>query len=562
MTHFDYSSIKEGSRGAAFVVGPALEHDIARRTSLADALAHTAHVRGEGRLTCIDNEGQERTWTYRTLYEQACRAAAALHAHGIAPGSRVVLRLADPHEFVLALWACIIARVVAIPTYALDELPQDPSAARELAGALQVLDPAALLVSSTEQARATALKNDYGWAQLSVLTTSGLLATDTVAVPLPASPDLDRLAIIFPTSGSSGTPKPVMQTERALLSMCAGSAQMNAFDAKDVFMNWMPMDHVGAVVFLCLLPTCVAADQVLVGYPHVRADLFRWLDLVTRFRASVGWIPNHIFNMVVKRLEHENARAWDLSALRFLVNAGESISPAFVRRFAEQLRSCGLRHDAIRPAFGMSETCSGITWSDGLHVSTDRFVDLGAPIPGAMMRVVGQDGTPLAEGEVGYLHVCGPSVTRGYFRVLRDDVFLDDGWFNSGDSAYIVDGRLFLTDREGDAIEGLPLHGYEVEEAIESIDGVLGGHTAVCGVPHERGHVIVAFYCPDPARDDGQAQVRVEAKLRELVPGVDIVATALAPQQLPRTSIGKIQRKVLRRRLEQQLTVYAGTNVR
>ncbi|WAC73078.1 AMP-binding protein [Roseateles sp. SL47] len=543
-------------RRAALVVAPPIEHAIAQRTSLADALAHAARVRGDGRLTCIDSSGRERHWTYRTLYEAASRAAAGLIRQGVTPGSHVVLRLADPYEWVLALWACFLARAVAIPTYALEPLPADASGGQRLAGALQVLAPTALLVSTAEQTRATALKDEHGWPQLLVLTPDALLAEDgadgvsTAVASQATPPDPDRLAVIFPTSGSSGTPKPATQTESALLGMCAGSAQMNAFNERDVFMNWMPMDHVGAVVFLCVLPVCVAADQVLVAYPYVRADLFRWLDLMARWRTSVGWVPNHVFNQVAKRLEHEAPRAWDLSALRFLVNAGESISPGFVRQFAEQLQGCGLRADAVRPAFGMSETCSGITWAQGLQVAGDRFVDLGAPIPGAAMRVVGPDNEVLAEGEVGRLHLRGPSVTRSYFRLVRDDVFLPDGWFDTGDSAFIRDGHLYLTDREGDAVAGLPIHGYELEEAIERLEGVLGGHTAVCDGKGEEGPVVVVFYCADPDHPNPELTAHIDATLRRLAPETPIIATAVAPHQLPRTSIGKIQRKVLRRQVE------------
>lgn len=535
------------SRAPAHVVAPAIGHDIGQRRSLADALAHAARVRGDGRITCVDNDGIERHWTYRSLNEQARHAAAALHARGVLPGSRVVVRLADPHEFVLGLWTCFIGGLVAISTYALDDLPEDAAGGRELAGALQVLDPSALIVSAAEQGRAQALKDAHGWAHLAVVTLADLLAAPA-GEPRTVD-DPDRVAIIFPTSGSTGTPKPVTQTERALLAMAAGSAQMNAFDSRDVFLNWMPTDHVGAIAFLSVLPTCVAADQVVAAYPRLRADLFLWIDLMSRTRASVGWVPNHIFNIAAKRLDREARRDWDLSALRFLVNAGESINPALVRLFVQRLRPCGLRDDAVRPAFGMSETCSGITWATGLH-DVDGHVDLGGPIPGAEMRVVGADGRALREGEVGRLHLRGPSVTRGYFRVPPDEKFLADGWFDTGDSAFIDGGRLFLTDREGDAIEDLPMRGHEVEEAIELIPEVLGGHTAVCSAALEGTRTLAVFYCPEAEHAGAALQSRIEELLRRRLPGAAFVVTALRPQDLPRTSIGKIQRKVLRRRLE------------
>jgi acyl-CoA synthetase (AMP-forming)/AMP-acid ligase II len=537
-------------RPAALVSGPALDHDICRRTSLADALAHAAAVRGDGTITCIADDGTERVWTYRELDWRARHAAAALHARGVVPGSRVVLRLADPWELVLGLWTCFAGGLVAISTYSLDELPDDVPGGRELAGALRVLDPAALIVSDAEWARARALADAHGWPHLAVLTTTELDASPAAELKVVA--DLDRVAIIFPTSGSTGTPKPVTQTERALLAMAAGSAQMNGFDAGDVFLNWMPMDHVGSVAFLAVLPTCVAADQVIVAHRRVRADLLGWIDLLSRTRASVGWVPNHVFTMAAQRLEREPLRDWDLSAMRFLVNAGESINPAFVRLFSQRLRERGLRENAVRPAFGMSETCSGITWSAGLGVVGRCHVDLGAPIPGAELRVVSGDGQVLGEGEVGRLHLRGPSVTRGYFRVPPDEKFLADGWFDTGDSAFVDSGRLFLTDREGDGIDGLALHGHELEEAIELLPGVLGGHTAVCSTSLEGVRTLAVFHCPDPAHADAGLQGRIEALLRRLVPQVPFVVTAVRPQDLPRTSIGKIQRKVLRRRFEQR----------
>ncbi|AKJ30952.1 AMP-binding protein [Caldimonas brevitalea] len=549
----------------ALVHGGPLDHPIARHVTLADALSHAAAHSGERGFVFVDAQGHETRWTYRELHEAARRAAALLQAQGHASGSRIVLRLGDPRGFALALWTCILGGYAAVPTADTGPLPSEPEAVQALGASLQALDPAVLIVPAAQAAQAVALKDRHGWSRLAVLTPEQLLEAP------PAPPDAapqgapgDTVALIFPTSGSTGTPKPVTQTGTAILSMCAGSAQMNGFDAEDVFLNWMPLEHVGAVVFLHLLPVCVQAEQVHVEHRRVRERMLGWLDLLTRHKASVTWVPSHVFNIVAKAVEQGETGAWDLRALRFLVNAGESISSDFAHKFALQLQRYGLRADAIRPAFGMSETCSGITWASALQVHDERYVDLGAPIPGAALRIVGADGQLLCERQVGQLQVQGPSVTRGYYRAARDEKFLSDGWFDTGDRGFLHQGRLHLTDREGDAIEidGTQLHGYELEAAIEALPGVLAGHVAVCSVLHAGRATLAAFYCGDPTRAETAAlQAHVEAVLAGLAPQVPRIVVALAPHELPRTSIGKIQRKVLRRRLERAPQA-AGTAVR
>src|SRR5207237_6941297 len=136
--------------------------------------------------------------------------------------------------------------------------------------------------------------------------------------------------------------------------------------------------------------------------------------------ATISWAPNFAFSLINERAEAIEKRPRDLSSMRFLVNAGEQIVTKTARRFLKLLHQYGLPDNALRPAFGMSETCSGITWSAGLTLesSSDEmsFVELGRPIPGAALRIIDDAGQLVAEGTVGRLQVKGPSVTSGYYR--------------------------------------------------------------------------------------------------------------------------------------------------
>src|SRR5690606_19867769 len=123
-----------------------------------------------------------------------------------------------------------------------------------------------------------------------------------------------------------------------------------------------------------------------------------------------------------------------------LVSAGEQVAASTSATFLELLESHGLPETALRPAFGMAESCSGITWSPGLTrealADGPTHVSLGPPIPGAAIRITddderGDNDRIVNEGEIGHLELRGPSVTCGYFEnpEANADALKPDGWF-------------------------------------------------------------------------------------------------------------------------------------
>src|SRR4029434_3815578 len=147
------------------------------------------------------------------------------------------------------------------------------------------------------------------------------------------------------------------------------------------------------------------------------------------------------------------------------------------RKFLQLLRRHGLPVDALRPAFGMSETCSGITWSAGFTLENSTadmvFVELGRPIPGAAMRIVDERGQVVEELVVGRVQFQGPSVTSGYLNnpALNKEAFTEDGWFNTGDIGYMDNGCLVITGRDKDdiIINGVNYYSHEIEAVVEAV---------------------------------------------------------------------------------------------
>ncbi|MEX2334233.1 MAG: beta-ketoacyl synthase N-terminal-like domain-containing protein, partial [Pseudohongiella sp.] len=368
---------------------------------------------------------------------------------------------------------------------------------------------------------------------------------------------------MFLTSGSTGAAKGVVQTHAAMLAMADATIQMNGFTADDITLNWMSLDHAGSLVFLGVMPMALGATQVHVPIDYVLKEPTRWLDLIENWRASITWAPNFVFSLLLDRQQQLQSRHWDLSCMRFMVNAGEAVVSATARRFLALLQPFGLPKDALRPAFGMVETCSGITWSTGFRLQdtsdSDSFVSLGPVIPGAAMKIVDESGKTVDEGVEGRLLMKGASVFKGYDGedALNASMLVGD-WLMTGDLAYIDAGELYVTGREKDMviINGNNHYCHEIEGAVAKFPGVAGDCVAAVGVraPGDNTESLVIFYSPAPGADnsgDEQAlkkAVRSEvARLTGIAPGAII---ALRPEEFPRTEIGKIKRSVLKLRYQ------------
>ncbi|EOY4514627.1 AMP-binding protein [Vibrio vulnificus] len=523
----------------ALVNGDLPNHPLWHLQSLEQALREAADSSDSG-IEFIDENGERSYLSYGDFYQKAISVGHVLIAHGIERGDRVIIRVEEPAEFLFAFWGIVLVGAVAVPLSAYQPLPSGREASKGAIDTLLAIEPKAIICSRKDLGALTDVVKAHADLLLPVINANDFLTLESSSEPLQSSTSKEDLAVIFPTSGSTGQPKLVPQTVDALLSMAAGSVQMNRFDSSDVFLNWMPMDHVGSLAFLSILPVCAKSNQIHCNTAWVRQDIRRFLMLLTEYKVTAGWVPNHVFNQVEKlAIEPE----WDLSHLYFLVNAGESISDN-MERCAQLLSQCGLQRHAFRPAFGMSETCSGITWSQGIGAKVKQAVDLGSPIPGASIRVVSAAGEIKQQGEVGCLQVRGPSVTKGYLYHSS----IGEGWFDTGDNAVIFNDKVYITDREGDAVDGLSVPAYQIEGEIDALHGIQAGMTAVCQV----SGVLGVFYVVEANADLLGLSIEIEALLKGQS-SLPYQLFCCDQRDIPRTSIGKIQRKLLRRRLAEEL---------
>ncbi|MGL5443929.1 MAG: SDR family NAD(P)-dependent oxidoreductase, partial [[Mycobacterium] stephanolepidis] len=370
----------------------------------------------------------------------------------------------------------------------------------------------------------------------------------------------EAVALLLLTSGSTGQPKGVQLTHRNILSRSAATAQTNAFAPADISFNWMPLEHVGGIVMSHLQDVYVCCQQVHAATSWVLADPLRWLTIVDRYRVTNTWAPNFAFGLIADRLaETPNADRFDLTRLRFILNGGEAIVPRIARRFLRMLEHFGLPRSAMRPSWGMSETSSGVVFSQNFSVETttdtDEFTELGKPIHGTRIRVVDMDNAAVPVGEIGRVQISGPTVTRGYYADAErtGEAFTADGWFDTGDLGRIHGGALTLTGRAKDIIivNGVNYSCHAIESAVEESPLVISSYAAAIGVrpPGSDTDVLAIVFSPQPGAAEQEVLADVRTRVLAVGPNPELFIP-VRPESIPKTDIGKIQRSLLRQRFD------------
>ncbi|MFC4855883.1 alpha/beta fold hydrolase [Actinophytocola glycyrrhizae] len=512
---------------------------------LRDLLMNAAAINPLSGITFV-TEAESGKVAYPALLDQADAVLNGLVRSGLRPGDRVLLLLERPQDFIRSFWGCVLGGFVPCP---MTPPRSDHGRWQDHLGHVTRLLGCSLLVTTRDLRRDLPLPPDLPVACLEDLLGSPA-GTNTY------EPARDDLALLMLTSGSTGTSKAVMLTHGNLLASMSAKAERLAVTAQDVAMNWIAFDHIAAVESH-LLALRAGAEQVQVEPGVVLNDPARFLRLVDANRVTLTFAPNFLLGQLNKEAPD---RGLDLSSVRHVISGGEATVCATARALLDRFAPLRLSRSAIVPGFGMTETCAGSVFSTEFPDVDDgrEFASLGRPVDGFEMRVT-EDDVPLPEGEIGELQVRGPMVFGGYFNdsAATAAAFTADGWFRTGDQGTIRDGRLSLTGRSKDSIivNGVNYFSHDLEAALEQLDGVEKSYVAAFPTrrPGEDTEQLVVAFCPSGTPDEDSLYRLVVAIRNSVVlhwgfrPGLILPVTKA---DLPKTSLGKIQRSRVRKRLE------------
>ncbi|MEW5785056.1 MAG: AMP-binding protein [Bacillota bacterium] len=527
--------------------------------------------------------------TWAQLHRDALAVAAALQSRGVVPGDRIAILGPTTRPLVTAvqgIWlagACVIMLPLPMRLNSLEEfMLQTRAHMRHGEVNLLLLDPdLAAYYESAEGDPPIELLTD-------IQPGPGRPAAEDYRE---VSDDLERLAILQFTSGSTADPKGVMLPHHVLGSNIDGMITAAEVVEEDIFVSWLPLYHDMGLIGLLTVPMTMGCSLVLASpqdFLNRPGDWMRWMH---DFRGTVTSGPNFSWVLATRALKRfsDSGEQLDLSAVRIALNGAEPVDPDAVEKFVAQAAPFGFNPGAVFCAFGMAEVAIGGSFPPPLRgmacdavdratlesekvarradprlSTTRRLPLLGRPIPGLEMRVCDPaTGEVREEREVGELEIRGTSVTTGYYK--RPDLtaaLFHDGWLRTGDLAYFVGGpdggppELVICGRIKDVIivGGRNIFPEDLERAIGTLEGVRAGNVIAFGVTGSKGKeniVVVA-----EVRAENLAEVRREIRNRVIdvcaIPPRDIML--VHPGTLPKTSSGKLQRSLCRKQyLQEQL---------
>jgi acyl-CoA synthetase (AMP-forming)/AMP-acid ligase II len=324
--------------------------------------------------------------------------------------------------------------------------------------------------------------------------------------------------------------------------------------------SWLPLYHDMGLIGCLFLALYHPGPLVLLPPELFLARPALWLRAVARSRATITVAPNFAFGLCAKRVRDEELEGMDLSSLRLVLNGAEPIAPATLRRFSDRFARFGFDERALMPVYGLSEASLAVTFSPQgrkpriVRREGRELASVGAPVAGVEICVRDQDERELPDGQVGRIHLRGPSVMSGYFENEGATAeAIRDGWLDSGDLGFVDGGELIVSGRAKDVIvlRGANHAPQEFEEALDGLSGARSGCAVAVGIVREGadGEELALLVEVEAGKSLDEDAVRARVVERTGI-RPDLVKL-LAPGTLPRTSSGKLRRAEALRQLEQ-----------
>ncbi len=531
-------------------------------------------VAANGSRPLVDFIG--RQFSYAALYAEAQAFAAGLQRLGIAKGDRVGLYLPNVPIYVSAYYGAMIAGATVVnfsPLYTIDELAaQVADSGTRL---LVTVDVASLLPTALKVLQGSALETLVVGSlaeMLPWLKGVGLRLVGRKALaPVPVAPDLLRwrdtlvaglpqavaldpehdLALLQYTGGTTGTPKGAMLTHQ---NLTANARQIVAIDPRsgerDVIMGVLPLFHVFANA--TVLNRTVANGGCIAMLP--RFDAGQTLKAIQRTRATA--MPG-VPTMYQALLDHPRLTKTDFSSLRICISGGAPLPGPVKARFEA---ATGAR---LVEGYGLTET-SGVATTNP-YEGDERIGTIGQPLPATRLRLLDKEdpARDAPPGEPGELAIQGPQVMQGYWQrpdAAAEAFAIRDGarWLRTGDVAvFDAQGYARIVDRIKDmiAVAGFKVFPSQVEAVLVQHPAVKEALVIGVSDPY-RGESPRAFVTLRGASD-----ISGDALMDWLNPQLgkhERVDAVVVRAVLPKTMIGKLDRKALREEVAREEAVEAG----
>jgi fatty-acyl-CoA synthase len=300
-----------------------------------------------------------------------------------------------------------------------------------------------------------------------------------------------------------------------------------------------------------------------------------WPTLISMNGATCSYSPTFGYDLCSRRVSEGKLSlpAIDLKHWRAAGIGGDMVQPHVLERFAEAFAPVGFDRKAFVPSYGMAEATLAMSFSplrqgmltdaisrralaaESRAVPADsadpaearRFVRCGRPLVGHELQVRDADGKLLPDRMIGRIFFRGPSLMAGYFLQPEETarVLSADGWLETGDLGYLLNGEIVITGRSKDLIiiAGRNIWPQDLEWTVEEKLGLRRGDTAAFALETDSGEAVaLLIQCRATQPSDREALVRDATSLLQRAHGVEARVVLIPPHGIPQTSSGKISR--------------------
>ena len=429
----------------------------------------------------LNGEKEETQWTYAELDRQARRIGALLQRQG-ASNERVLLLYPPGLDFIAAFFGCLYAGAIAVPAY-------PPRNKRHLPRIQTIIDDSQskflLTIEKTQSKIASWLEQHSALAAIRMLVTDHL--DDGIEQDW-KHPDItgNSLAFLQYTSGSTSLPKGVMVSHENLLHNSALIYKSFEHSSETRVVTWLPPYHDMGLIGGLLQPIFIGVSAVLMAPESFLQRPFRWLDAISKYRATSSGGPNFAYDLCVNRITPEQRQTLDLSCWDVAFSGAEPVRAQTLENFVETFGPCGFRKEAFYPCYGLAESTLFVTGgqkseppviktfqtaaleqrqvaeTSELDEKLNTLVGVGTASSELEVAIVDPETlTRCQPNQIGEIWVSGKSVAQGYWNhpEKTSESFQaslsDNGersFLRTGDLGFLKDEELFISGRVKDLI--------------------------------------------------------------------------------------------------------------
>ncbi len=487
----------------------------------------------------------DQTWTYAETDRLAAALAVGLIDLGLRPGDRLAIILPNVPAYVITIFAAAKANLILVPINIRRNKAEVQTRLIKTGAVALITDRSAvgpgnidhltlaheLQINLPELKHIISLNGDsadaVSWQKL--LTSSGTVSSSTK----PTDP-----AAIVHTLGNTGEPRGAVLTHGGLMHNAATIASNLACTPDDVFLGAVPFSNSFGLAPTILACAIAGAQLALLPAYHPGEAL----KLIEHAQVT---IHHGVPTMFALELNHPNFRSEACASLRTGVMSGAHCPPDLATRVREQM------HCNLIIAYGLTEASPAVTMThldDGPITATQT---VGRPLEGVAVKVIGPDGSTLANGSEGELCVRGYNVMQGYWNdpKLTAQAIDAEGWLHTGDLAAIdPDGPVRIVGRKGEVINrgGFKIYPGTIEMVLRSYPGVK--EAAVVGIPDVIfGELPIACVVRAPGADFRADQLLSFAS--QNLTDYAVPDRVVFFEALPRRGSGPVQKDILRERI-------------